>query len=72
MDPISLGIGGVLSLAGMAYSAIKGGQAMKANDRLLNQQEAENKAWYNNNRNYCYKYFSFHAYSFLYTRRATK
>lgn len=52
MDPISLGIGGVLSLAGMAYSAIKGGQAMKANDRLLNQQEAENKAWYNNNRNY--------------------
>jgi len=52
MDPLSLAIGGGMSLAGSAYAAIKGGQAMKANDRLLDNQEAENKAWYNNNRNY--------------------
>ena len=52
MDPISLGIGGAVSLAGMAYSAIKGGQAMKRNTALLDKQEAENEAWYNNNRNY--------------------
>lgn len=52
MDPMSLGIGGAVSLAGMAYSAIKGGQAMKRNNALLDKQEAENEAWMNNNRNY--------------------
>ena len=52
IDPISLGIGGGLSLAGMAYSAIKGGQANRANEALIDKQEADNEAWYNNNRNY--------------------
>lgn len=52
MDPLSLGIGGALSLAGMAYSAIKGGQANRAQEKLLRKQEEENESWYNNRRNY--------------------
>lgn len=52
IDPISLGVGGALSLAGMAYSAIKGGKANKANEALISKQEQENEAWYNNNRDY--------------------
>ena len=44
--------GGALSLAGMAYAAIKGGQANRRNTRLLNEYDAGNEAWYNNNRNY--------------------
>jgi len=52
MDPLSLGIGGALSLGGMAYSAIKGGQAQKRNQELLDKMQADNEAWYNNNRNY--------------------
>lgn len=49
---MTLGIGGALSLGGMVYSAIKGGQAAKANENLLNQQEEQNEAFYNNSRNY--------------------
>ena len=52
LNPLSLGIGGALSLAGMAYSAIKGGQANKANEALLSKQQEENEAWYNTNRDY--------------------
>lgn len=52
MDPLTLGIGGGLSLAGMVYSGIKGGQANRQNKAILDKQEAENQAWYNNNRNY--------------------
>lgn len=52
LNPISLGIGGALSLAGLAYSAIKGGQANKANERLVNQQQEELESWRNNNQNY--------------------
>jgi len=52
MDPISLGIGGAVSLAGMAYSAIKGGQANRANEALIGKQEEDNEAWYNNRRDY--------------------
>lgn len=51
-DPISLGIGGALSLGGMVYSAIKGGQANKANTALLDKQQEENEAFRDNNRNY--------------------
>lgn len=47
-----MGIGGALSLGGMVYSAIKGGQAAKANEQLLDQQQADNEAFRNNNRNY--------------------
>jgi hypothetical protein len=52
LDPMSLGIGGALSLGGMVYSAIKGGQAAKANERLLDQQTEDNEAFRNNNQNY--------------------
>lgn len=52
LNPVSLGIGGALSLAGLAYSAIKGGQANKANEALVNQQSEELEAWRNNNQNY--------------------
>jgi hypothetical protein len=52
LDPVSLGIGGALSLGGMVYSAIKGGQANKNNQSLLNQQQADNEEFRNNNRNY--------------------
>jgi len=52
LNPVSLGIGGALSLAGMAYSAIKGGQAMRANERLIDEQAQDNEAWYQSQRNY--------------------
>jgi hypothetical protein len=52
LNPMTLGIGGALSLGGMVYSAIKGGQAAKANERLIDQQDEQNEAFYNNSRNY--------------------
>lgn len=52
LNPMTLGIGGALSLGGMVYSAIKGGQAANANEQLLSQQEEQNEAFYNNSRNY--------------------
>lgn len=52
LNPVSLGIGGALSLAGLAYSAIKGGKANKANEALVNEQAEELEAWRNNNQNY--------------------
>lgn len=52
MDPISVGIGGALSLGGMVYGAIKGGQAARANEKILTDAKQENESWFNNNRNY--------------------
>jgi hypothetical protein len=52
LNPLSLGIGAGLSLAGMAWSAIKGGQANRANEQLVADQEQENESWYNNRRDY--------------------
>ncbi len=52
LNPLTLGIGGALSLGGMVYSAIKGGQAAKANERLLDKQTEDNEAFRNNNQNY--------------------
>lgn len=52
LNPLTLGIGGALSLGGMVYSAIKGGQAARANNALIDQQQEENEAWRNNNMNY--------------------
>lgn len=52
LNILTAGIGGALSLAGMAYSAIKGAKANKANEALIREQEADNEAWYNNRRDY--------------------
>lgn len=52
LNPLTLGIGGALSLGGMVYSAIKGGQSNQANNTLLDKQEEDNEAWRNNNMNY--------------------
>ncbi len=51
MDPITAGLGAV-SLGSTIFSAIKGGQANKANEKLLNQQVEQNEAFYNNNQNF--------------------
>ena len=52
LNPVSLGIGGGLTLAGLAYAAIKGGKANKANEAIVNEQSEELEAWRNNNQNY--------------------
>lgn len=51
MDPVTLGLGAV-SLGSQIFSAIKGGQANKANEELLRQQQEQNEAFYNNNQNF--------------------
>jgi len=50
MDPITIGLG-VASLASQIYGGIKGGQANRATQDLLNKQMEENEAFYNLNVN---------------------
>jgi len=50
MDPITAGLG-VASLAGQIFGAIKGGQANRANQDLLNKQREDNEKFYNMNVN---------------------
>ena len=40
------------SIGSQVFSAIKGGQANRANEDLLRQQEESNEAFYNNNQNF--------------------
>ena len=47
---VSVAVGGVAA-AGKIFGAIKGGQANRASQALLNKQQEENKAAYNNNAN---------------------
>ena len=46
---IGTAIGGIIGLGAGIYGAIKGGQERKRMEQYLNQQDAENKAWYNEN-----------------------
>jgi len=50
MGPITAGLG-VASLAGQIFGAIKGGQANRANQDLLNKQREDNEKFYNMNVN---------------------
>jgi len=46
LNPLNA-VGGIIGLGAGIYGAYKSGQERKRMERYLNQQDAENKAWYN-------------------------
>lgn len=48
MDPVTIGLG-IAGLAGQIFGATKGGQANRANQRLLNAEKIDNEKFYNLN-----------------------